>query len=145
MNKVGREGFPPHRLAKLEAIGFDFDPFTSGAIHAAKRERKLPEANAAWEEKFNKYKAFKETHPHAVMGPTTKGYEKIYNWIHVQRKNYKEYQAGESSLMQPEWIEKMNSIGFDWAPMSGNGKGFQNMLQVRQKEIAEKIWQNKFK
>jgi hypothetical protein len=143
MNKVGREGFPPHRLAKLEAIGFDFDPFTSGAIHAAKRERKLPEANAAWEEKFNKYKAFKETHPHAVMGPTTKGYEKIYNWIHVQRKNYKEYQAGESSLMQPEWIEKMNSIGFDWAPMSG--KGFQNMLQVRQKEIAEKIWQNKFK
>ena len=143
MNKVGREGFPPHRLAKLESIGFDFDPFSSGAIHAVKRERNFPASNAAWEEKFNKYKAFKETHPHVAVGPTTQGFEKIYNWIHVQRKEYKRYQAGESSQMHPEWIEKMNSIDFDWAPMSG--KGFQKMLQVRQKGIAEKIWQNKFK
>ena len=44
--------------------------------------------------------------------------------------------------MQPEWIEKLEELGFDWAPMSGDG--FSKMLQERQKDHYEVLWQKRF-
>ena len=38
-NRIGRDGFPPDRLARLKAIGFDFDPVRSGTSMAKERAK----------------------------------------------------------------------------------------------------------
>lgn len=141
-NKVGRDGFPPQRLAKLESIGFDFDPTNSGALRAVKSEKLLPKLKANWEKNYNDLLAFKKKHGHIIVGPKTQGISGLYDWIHVQRKEYKRYRAGEKSSMQPDRIEKLDAIGFDWAPMRGDG--FSKMLQERQKDHNEKVWHKRF-
>ena len=142
-NKMGREGFPPHRLAKLESIGFDFDPTKSGTLQSAKTKNSLPRVNANWEKYYKEFISFKKKHGHIIVGPKSQGGSRLYDWIHVQRKEYKRYQANEKTIMKPEWIKKLDALGFDWAPMSGDG--FRKMLQERQKDHYEKLWQDRFK
>lgn len=143
INKMGREGFPPHRLAKLESIGFDFDPTKSGTLQSAKTKNSLPRVNANWEKYYKEFISFKKKHGHIIVGPKSQGGSRLYDWIHVQRKEYKRYQANEKTIMKPEWIKKLDALGFDWAPMSGDGFG--KMLQERQKDHYEKLWQDRFK
>ena len=142
MNKVGRDGFPPRRLAKLESVGFDFDPVASGQLFVAKRENSKPKLKITWEKHYKDFVKFKQTHGHIIVGPKKHNVGRLYDWIHVQRKEYKKFQAGEKANMQPEWIEKLEELGFDWAPMSGDG--FSKMLQERQKDHYEVLWQKRF-
>eukprot|EP00584_Thalassiosira_punctigera_P017129 CAMPEP_0172568106 /NCGR_PEP_ID=MMETSP1067-20121228/118539_1 /TAXON_ID=265564 ORGANISM="Thalassiosira punctigera, Strain Tpunct2005C2" /NCGR_SAMPLE_ID=MMETSP1067 /ASSEMBLY_ACC=CAM_ASM_000444 /LENGTH=436 /DNA_ID=CAMNT_0013359623 /DNA_START=44 /DNA_END=1354 /DNA_ORIENTATION=+ len=139
MNKAGRDGFPPQRLAKLEAIGFDFNPMVSGSYITKKKKAMFPKVNANWEKHYNSLVEFKEKHGNIIIGPQTKGYPGLYDWIHSQRKEYKRWEAGdEKALMHDEWITKLNGIGFDWAPMKGDG--FSKMLLERQSKHFENLW-----
>ena len=81
MNKVGREKFDPHRLAKLEAIGFDWNPLASGSYATKKRADLFPRINEKWMSWYNTLEGFKEKHGHIIVGPTTKNYPGLYNWI----------------------------------------------------------------
>jgi hypothetical protein len=143
MNKEGRDGFPPKRLAKLESIGFDFDPVNSGTLVAHKKENSLPKIMATWERHYQDFINFKKIHGHIIVGPKSDGFERLYDWLHIQRKEYKKFQAGEKANMRPEWIAKLENMGFDWAPMSGDG--FSKMLKARQKDHYEIMWQRRFK
>jgi hypothetical protein len=142
MNKVGRDGFPPERLAKLESIGFDFDPVNSGTLFIHKKENSLPKVKATWENHYKDFVNFKKIHGHIIVGPKSDGFGRLYDWLHIQRKNYKKFQAGEKCVMRPEWITKLEKMGFDWAPMSGNG--FSKMLKERQKDHYEIVWHRRF-
>ena len=142
MNRVGRDGFPPQRLAKLESIGFDFDPLKSGTLKVVKSKNSLPKLKSTWEKYYKDFVNFKKTHGHIIVGPKSKNVGRLYDWIHVQRKEYKKFQAGENANMRPEWIKKLEDLGFDWAPMSGDG--FSKMLKERQKDHYEAVWQKRF-
>ncbi|KAL7534157.1 hypothetical protein ACHAXR_005680, partial [Thalassiosira sp. AJA248-18] len=122
-NKVGREGFPPHRLAKLDKIGFDFNPVESGSYLAKKRKNQFPQVNANWEKHYQNLISYKKEHGNIIVGPNSSGCPAgLYDWIHCQRKEYKRWEAGdEKALMYDQWITKLNEVGFDWAPMKGNG------------------------
>ena len=86
---------------------------------AKKRAKMFPRINANWEKHYLNLKKFKDTHGHMVIGPNTKGWSGLYHWVHVQRKEYKKFMAGEESvLMHDEWVKKLNAIEFNWAPMA---------------------------
>jgi hypothetical protein len=145
MNKVGREKFDPHRLAKLEAIGFDWNPLASGTYTAKKRTDLFPRVNAKWMSWYNKLKDFKKKNGHIIVGPTTKNVPGLYNWIHGQRKEYVKYQRQEPNVnMYDEWIKLMNDLDFDWAPMSKGGN-FSDMLKKRSSPYLENTWGNHYK
>lgn len=137
-NRVGRDGFPPDRLARLEAIGFDFDPVRSGTSMAKKRAKMFPRVNANWEKHYNRLKKFKETLGHLVIGPNTKGWAGLYHWVHVQRKEYKKFMAGEDALMHEQWITKMNDLGFNWAPMAS--ENYSTSVMRRHSEFYKDVW-----
>ena len=53
-----------------------------------------------------------------IIGPSTKGYPGLYDWVHAQRKEYKKYEKGdEKALMYEEWVEKLSAIGFDFVSL----------------------------
>jgi hypothetical protein len=114
----------------------------SGQLFVAKRENSKPKLKITWEKHYKDFVKFKQTHGHIIVGPKSHNVGRLYDWIHVQRKEYKKFQAGEKANMRPEWIEKLDELGFDWAPMSGDG--FSKMLQERQKDHYEVLWQKRF-
>mmetsp|Transcript_7098 Transcript_7098/g.11852 ORF Transcript_7098/g.11852 Transcript_7098/m.11852 type:complete len:813 (-) Transcript_7098:57-2495(-) len=145
MNKVGREKFDPSRLTKLESIGFDWNPLSSGTYTAKKRADLFPRVNAKWMSWYNKLKGFKEKHGHIIVGPQTKNYPGLYNWVHGQRKEYVKYQRQEPNVnMYEEWVKLLNDLGFDWAPMSKGGS-FSDMLKKRTSKNFETKWDSHYK
>ena len=89
MNKVGREGFPAERLAKLEKIGFDFDPTHSKAAFAKRRQDMFPKVDAKWEEHYQDLVKYKKQNGDVLIGPNSgEEWPGLYNWIHCQRKEY---------------------------------------------------------
>jgi hypothetical protein len=146
MNKEGREKFDPQRLAKLEAIDFDWNPLASGAYTANKRIELFPKVNAKWMSWYNKLVKFKEEHGNLIVGPKSKNYPGLYNWVHGQRKEYKRYQNKEENVnMYEEWIKLMHDIGFDFAPMSGEKTGFSDMLKKRSSGYFDQKWEAQYK
>jgi len=142
--KVGREGFNPHRLAKLDSLGFDFNPMASGSYIAKKRIAQFPKVDANWEKHYKDLVAFKKTHRNIIVGPNTKGWPGLYDWIHSQRKEYKKWEAGDDkALMYDKWITQLNEMEFDWAPMKGDG--FSKMLLERQSKHFNDLWTNHYR
>lgn len=144
MKKVGREGFDPNRLAKLDELGFDFNPAASGSYIAKKRAAHFPKVDANWQKHFKVLVRFQKTHGNLVVGPNNKKWPGLYDWIHCQRKEYKRWQAGdEKALMYPKWVSKLNGLNFDWAPMKGGG--FAKMLGSRQSKHFDSLWMKQYR
>ena len=144
MNKSGRKGFVPDRLKRLEELGFDWDPMRSKKFMESKRQRMFPRIDANWQKKYNALLQYKEKHGNIIIGPSAKGWPGLYDWVHVQRKEYKKYQAGdEKALMYEQWVEKLNEIGFQWAPMKGDA--FSKMLKERQSKHYDGLWHKHYK
>jgi hypothetical protein len=144
MNKVGREQFDPHRFAKLEAIEFDWNPLETGTYVTKKKNDMFPRVNAKWMSWYNKLLDYKEKNGHIIVGPSTKDYPGLYNWIHGQRKEYIKYQRQEPNAnMREEWVKLLNDLNFDWAPMSKGGT-FSDMLQKRTSELYDNKWNSHY-
>lgn len=147
MNKVGREGFPAERLAKLEKIGFDFDPTHSKAAFAKRRQDMFPKVDAKWEEHYQDLVKYKKQNGDVLIGPNSgEEWPGLYNWIHCQRKEYKRWEEGdEKALMYDKWIAKMNELGFDWAPQmrasERASKGFTQPPTKRESKHYDAMWQ----
>ena len=78
----------------------------------------FPRIDANWQKKFNSLVEYKEKNGSIIIGPSTKGYPGLYDWVHSQRKEYKKYEKGdEKALMYEEWVEKLNEIGFDFVSL----------------------------
>ena len=145
MNKVGREKFDAYRLAKLDEIGFEWNPMASGAYSAKKKADHFPRVNETWMSWYAQLKNFKEKHGHLIVGPKTKECPGLYNWIHGQRKEYVKFCKKEPNVnMYEEWIKLLNDLGFDWAPMSKGGS-FNDMLKKRTSEKFDNKWDSHYK
>lgn len=105
---------------------------------AKKRAKMFPRVNANWEKHFHRLKSFKETYDHLVIGPNTKGWAGLYHWVHVQRKEHKKFIAGEDALMHPQWIAKMDDLGFNWAPMAS--ENYSTSVMRRHSEYYNDVW-----
>jgi len=139
MNRVGREGFNPQRLARLDALGFDFDPMASGSSTAKKRVSQLPKMDAKWAKRYNDLVEYEKEHGNIIVGPTTKDWPGLYDWVHSQRKEYKKWEEGDKKArMCDKWIVKLNGVGFDWAPMKSDG--FSKIMLARQTKHFDELW-----
>lgn len=73
-----------------------------------------------WETRFQQLVAFRETHGHCNAPTKWKQDKALGRWISTQRKQYKLYQAGKRSLLTPEKIARLESIGFEWDRSGAN-------------------------
>jgi hypothetical protein len=95
--KSGR--LSPDRIARLETLGFEWDPF-----------------EADWEESFQEMVTFKTDHGHCRVSGASKSHKALGNWVKTQRTHY------SKGKLSPERISKLEALGFEWAPqMRGLG------------------------
>ena len=120
MSKHGKKGFSKEQLKKLDSLGFDWSPLKQGGTFMEKRREKMfPRIDANWQKRFFQLKEYKEKNGGSIIiGPSTKGYPGLHDWVHAQRKEYKKYEKGdEKALMYEEWVEKLSAIGFDFVSL----------------------------
>ena len=92
------------RIDMLEEVGFQWSVF-------GKR----------WSTRFEEVKSFKDEHGHFDV-PRDNAHKKMRNWISLQRHNRKRLQQGKETQgrLSKQQIEKLESIGFPWAPCDDN-------------------------
>jgi hypothetical protein len=80
-----------NRIARLEALGFEWDPITSN-----------------WEHNFEKLLAFKDEHGDCRVPARWSKDEQLGRWVSVQRIFY------SKEKISPDRIARLNAIGFEW-------------------------------
>jgi hypothetical protein len=94
----------PERVAKLEALGFAWDPRA-----------------AAWEEKLRQLVAFKAmpAHDHCNVPRGYPANPQLGEWVSRQRQQKKKYDAyPATSQLTAERVAKLEVLGFAWDPFS---------------------------
>ncbi len=85
------------RISRLNEIDFVWD---------------APEA--AWEEKFQQLKQYKDKHGNTLVPRQYAKFNKLGRWVSSQRKEYKRKQSGQESWLTDERTSRLNGIGFVW-------------------------------
>ena len=85
------------RVLALKQIGFIWDSH-----------------KAAWEERFNDLRGFKERFGHCNVPSVFPENHQLAVWVKSQRRQHKLFQSGKKSKITAERIEKLNGIGFVW-------------------------------
>jgi hypothetical protein len=85
------------RIHLLESIGFVWDSHS-----------------AAWDEKFQELKEFREDHGNCFVPCIHKGNNKLSTWIKRQRCRHRRFMSNQTSTMTPERIAKLENLGFAW-------------------------------
>jgi superfamily II DNA or RNA helicase len=81
----------PDRIARLDALGFDWDPFTS-----------------YWEKHFSMLQCFKNKHGHCNVPSIYEKNPKLGIWVNNQRRSY------TKGILSPDRISRLESLGFEW-------------------------------
>jgi hypothetical protein len=99
--KLKRQGqnsnLTEERIQLLESLGFVWDSHS-----------------AAWDEKFQELKEFREAHGNCFVPCIHKGNNKISTWIKRQRCQHRRFMSNQTSTMTPERIAKLENLGFVW-------------------------------
>ena len=85
------------RIQMLEDVGFVWDSH-----------------RAAWDEKFDELKEFKDLHGHCFVPCKWKGNSKLSTWIKRQRRQYRKIASFQHSALDEERIKELENIGFPW-------------------------------
>jgi hypothetical protein len=85
-----RKQLRPDRIRRLEAIGFQWDPFSS-----------------AWDKNFAKLLAFKKSHGHTNV-PSTSADKQLKNWV-IGLRQYR-----RDGTLSPDRVKLLEDIGFEW-------------------------------
>ena len=107
----GREYLTPDEVDKfnhLGAIGFRFDVFR------AKRGAR------SWEDSFNLLLQYRNDTGNCRVPHHYKADFRLGSWVAVQRKEYKLWRQDKPSRMTQEKIQRLESLGFEWAPRRGD-------------------------
>jgi len=83
---------PFERIAKLEALGFEWNPH-----------------DADWQQMLENLKAYKEKHGHTHVPTNYKPNPKLAAWVILQRVYYKK------RALASDRIAKLEALGFNWA------------------------------
>ena len=82
---------PPDRIARLEAIGFEWRPHVCD-----------------WERSFSKLQSFKSQNGHCRVPIPYESDIKFGSWVTVQRYTYR------TGKLSPDRIARLEAIGFEW-------------------------------
>ncbi len=94
-----RNSLEQERINKLDSIGFDWNP----------RDK----TDFLWQQKFEELQNFKRSHGHCEVHNVDQGNQSLVRWMTKQRAYYRR------NNIEPERVNKLNSIGFDWNPIDG--------------------------
>jgi hypothetical protein len=98
------------KIDRLNAIGFDWDPFET-----------------AWQENIIKLSKFKELNGHMNISSTNVETKPLANWASKQREQYKE------GILTEEKIIKLEGIGFVWDPITAAwNSNFQRLSEFKE-------------
>ena len=109
-----KEILTPEQIARLDALGFDWDPYTTN-----------------WDEGFKNLEKYVEKNKNALIPARKKLSNGFFlgKWVSHQRDAYKK------GKLEPERFSKLNSLGFDWDPFKTLWeKGFTYLEKFVQKE-----------
>eukprot|EP00592_Proboscia_alata_P016289 CAMPEP_0194395078 /NCGR_PEP_ID=MMETSP0174-20130528/124220_1 /TAXON_ID=216777 /ORGANISM="Proboscia alata, Strain PI-D3" /LENGTH=482 /DNA_ID=CAMNT_0039190965 /DNA_START=73 /DNA_END=1521 /DNA_ORIENTATION=+ len=68
-----------------------------------------------WNKKYEELLTYVKMKGHAQVPPKFPQNPKLGNWVHNQRRNYKQFQRGDlSSSMTKLQIQLLNEVGFEW-------------------------------
>jgi hypothetical protein len=102
----------PERKARLDALGFDWDPVTT-----------------RWEEGFEHLQAYVKEYKHCRIPLDYKSPDghKLGQWVHNQRQR--------PSFVAPERKARLDALGFDWSPQdTAWEKGFRYLTMYKERE-----------
>ncbi|MCX6981027.1 MAG: Helicase associated domain protein [Verrucomicrobia bacterium] len=91
--RFNRSELAPERIARLEQIGFDWDPFDS-----------------AWAEKYSELEQYKAVHGNCNVPQLFPANRSLAAWVAGQR------QARNADRLKPERLKQLEAIGFVWDP-----------------------------
>ena len=69
----------------------------------------------AWEDQFKDLISYKTEHHHCNVPTKCAKNRSLGRWVSAQRSSYKRYLKGEESTLTDERVERLNSLGFNWA------------------------------
>ena len=110
-DKKARGALSKERIARLEQIGFDFDPIDS-----------------QWEEMFEELKSFKSEKGHCDVLTRYKGHNNLGSWCHWQRTQYK------SGKLDDDKVRRLLDLGFDFSPKDTFWESMFDALESFKKE-----------
>eukprot|EP00429_Kryptoperidinium_foliaceum_P007691 CAMPEP_0176009660 /NCGR_PEP_ID=MMETSP0120_2-20121206/4364_1 /TAXON_ID=160619 /ORGANISM="Kryptoperidinium foliaceum, Strain CCMP 1326" /LENGTH=326 /DNA_ID=CAMNT_0017342461 /DNA_START=16 /DNA_END=996 /DNA_ORIENTATION=- len=124
--KGGSAKITPERIARLEELGFEWDP-----------------QQAQWEKMFDRLVKYKEAEGHCKV---PKGYMKdieLANWVRNQRLEHANKLKGKKSRMTDERFRRLDDLGFKWSNIS-TAKIVQPVIpepvkEDQQSEITEQV------
>jgi hypothetical protein len=96
----------PSRIKELESLGF-----------------KWGSCSTTWEDRLSELTEYRRIHGHCNVPYNYSENTKLAKWVKRQRCQYKLYLEGKTSPMTFSRIQALESLGFDWKPSSGQGKG----------------------
>jgi len=98
------------RVVRLEALGFEWDPFT-----------------ADWEAMFQALVAFKENQGHCGVPAKWGENPELARWVSTQRYHYKKGKLGE------ERVVRLEALGFEWDPFTSDWEAmFQALVAFKE-------------
>ena len=107
----GREYLQPDMTEKfnqLSEMGFGFDVF------------KTRRGERSWEDSYALLLQYREENGGSTKVPHHyKADFRLGSWVAVQRKEYKLLQEGKNSRLTQERLDKLEEVGFEWAPRRG--------------------------
>jgi hypothetical protein len=100
-NEGKHSSMTPDRLEALQELGFTWDSHS-----------------VSWLERWQDLAEFKQVYGHPNVPKNYPENNQLAVWVKCQRRQYKVYEAGKSSNMTPDRIERLNSLGFVFNPRS---------------------------
>mmetsp|Transcript_23730 Transcript_23730/g.27442 ORF Transcript_23730/g.27442 Transcript_23730/m.27442 type:complete len:671 (+) Transcript_23730:238-2250(+) len=88
---------------------------TPPPVAPVEKVRKRGWIKKTWEERLNELKAYKSAHGNCNVPTICKANPSLGHWVHDQRKQYRLYQNGKPTSMNPLRIAQLEEVGFKWA------------------------------
>jgi hypothetical protein len=118
------------RIAKLELLGFDWSPRATQPHSGRKASLALADRIAAaakdWETMFEALEQYKRTHGDCLVPQRWKEDSRLADWVSNQRM------AHTRGRLPPDYRERLESIGFDWDPVTNRWEEmFQQLVEFK--------------
>jgi hypothetical protein len=118
----------------LESLGFEWGGFA---------------CNFAWEDLLSELADYRKIHGNCNVPQSYCENAKLSKWVATQRSNYRLQVKGKESQMILHRVQALESLGFEWEPFIGQGKGTRktpslddDMRRVHKKSVNSRQGEN---
>ena len=103
------------RMKMLEDLGMEWE--VKKAATAEEDEKPAPQkpsGRGTWESRFDELKDYKEKYGDCAVPNNYPPNKRLGSFVKKQREDYRLYNSGKHSPMNPERIKRLESLGFAW-------------------------------